>query len=408
VPVTAAAGRSGVLGGSVPVHGGVVLDLTRLSGIVDVDVTSLVLDVRAGTFGTPLEEELQRDHGVTVGHFPQSIDLSTVGGWLACRGAGQLSGRYGKIEDIVIGLDVVLADGRQLRTGGFPRQAAGPDLNQLFVGSEGTLGVITGARLRLHRAPESHDQAAWGFPSFAAALDAQRRIVQGGAHPAVLRLYDATEAHRSYQTPDGVHLLLARDEGHEALVELTLGMVDEVCADAGATEMDEELVDRWWAKRNDVAALEALISRGYVVDTMEVTGRWRDLPGIYEATCGALMAVPGAMAASAHQSHSYPDGACLYFTFAGKVDTGEVGGSGTDERTEHHKALWDAGQGAALAAGAAISHHHGVGLARGRFMRDALGPAFDVLAATKQALDPNGILNPGKLGLPSPWGEVAW
>jgi alkyldihydroxyacetonephosphate synthase len=400
VPVVAAGGRSGVLGGSVPIHGGVVLDLTALSGIVDVDDTSLVLDVRAGTFGTPLEEALRADHGLTIGHWPQSIDLSTVGGWLACRGAGQFSGRYGKIEDIVAGLDVVLADGRQITTGGAPRQAVGPDLDQLFVGSEGTLGVITGARLRLHHAPRHTGTSAWGFPSFEAALEAQRTIVQRGAHPAVLRLYDATEAARSYHTPDGLHLVLAYDEGDEALVEVALRIVDQVCEDAGASAEDDAHVRHWMEKRNDVAALEALISRGYVVDTMEVAGRWRDLPAIYARTVEAFLGVPGTIAASAHQSHSYGDGACLYFTFAGQVEPGD--------RTRYHRELWDAGQRAALGAGAALSHHHGVGLARGRYVAEALGPAFDVLVAVKSALDPNGILNPGKLGLPSPWGEVTW
>ena len=400
IPVTAAAGRSGVLGGSVPVHGGIVLDLTALSGIVDVDAMSRILDVRAGTFGTPLEETLRAEHGLTIGHWPQSIDLSTVGGWLACRGAGQFSGRYGKIEDIVIGLDVTLADGRQITTGGAPRQAVGPDLNQLFVGSEGTLGIITGARLRVHEAPAHHATTAWGFHSFSAALDAQRAVVQRGATPAVLRLYDATEAARGYQTPDGVHLVLGYDEGDAALVEVNLRIIDEVATDAGAQVLDEHLVDHWLAKRNDVAALEALISRGYVVDTMEVAARWRDLAAIYEATCEALLDIPGTIAASAHQSHSYPDGACLYFTFAGQVDAGD--------RTLYHSAVWDAGQRAALAGGAALSHHHGVGLARGRYVADALGPAYDVLVATKSALDPNGILNPGKLGLPSPWGAASW
>jgi alkyldihydroxyacetonephosphate synthase len=400
VPVTAAAGRSGVLGGSVPVHGGVVLDLTALSGIVEVDDVSMVLDVRAGTFGSALEEELHRDHGVTIGHWPQSIDLSTVGGWLACRGAGQLSNRYGKAEDLVVGLDVVLADGRQIQTGGAPRQAVGPDLNQLFVGSEGTLGVITGARMRLHRAPAATASTAWGFESFAAGLDAMRSVVHRGAPPAVLRLYDAAEAERSYHTPSGTHLLLAHDQGDHALVEVTTRMVDTCCEEAGATMLDPALVDHWLEKRNDVAALEALISRGYVVDTMEVAGRWRDLPAIYEHTVEAFLGVPGTIAAGAHQSHSYQDGACLYFTFAGKVDAGE--------RTAYHRALWDAGQRAALTAGAALSHHHGVGLARSRFVAEALGPAFEVLVAAKQALDPNGILNPGKLGLPSPWGEVGW
>jgi alkyldihydroxyacetonephosphate synthase len=400
IPLTVAAGRSGVLGGSVPVHGGVVLDLTRLEGIVGLDDTSLVLDVRAGTFGTPLEEALQGDHGVTIGHWPQSIDLSTVGGWLACRGAGQMSNRYGKIEDIVVGLDVVLADGRQVTTGGVPRQAAGPDLDQLFVGSEGTLGIITGARLRVHRVPVARDKTAWGFDSFTGALDVMRRVVQRGAHPAVLRLYDAAEAARSYHTPEGLHLLLAYDEGDAPIVEVTLRIVDEECMDARATDVDTALVDHWFGKRNDVAALEALISRGYVVDTMEVAGCWRDLPAIYDATIEALLGVEGTMAATAHQSHSYLDGACLYFTFAGKVDA--------TDRTRYHRALWDAGQRAALGAGASISHHHGVGLARGPYVRDALGPAFDVLVAVKGALDPNGILNPGKLGLPSPWGDVTW
>jgi alkyldihydroxyacetonephosphate synthase len=401
VPVTAAGGRSGVLGGSVPVHGGIVLDLTALSGIVDVDAKSLVVDVRAGTFGAPFELALQSDHGLTVGHWPQSMDLATVGGWLACRGAGQLSGRYGKIEDIVVGLDVVLADGRQITTGGYPRQATGPDLNQVFVGSEGTLGVITQARLRAHPAPVAKDRTAWGFAAFTEALDAQRRIVQRGATPAVLRLYDAAEAARSYDVPTGTNLLLAYDEGDSAIIEVTLRIVDEECMDAGATALDEHLVDHWLAKRNDVAALEALISRGYVVDTMEVSGSWRDLPAIYDATVAALLGVPGTLAATAHQSHSYSDGACLYFTFAAKVDDG-------DDRTATHVALWEAGQRAALAAGASVSHHHGVGLARGRYLADALGPAFGVLEALKAALDPNGILNPGKLGLASPWGPAAW
>ena len=147
VPVTAAGGRSGVVGGSIPLFGGVLLDLCALTGIRSVDSIANVVDVGAGTFGDIFEDELQSSYGLTVGHWPQSIALSTIGGWLACRGAGQLSNRYGKIEDIVVGLDVVLADGTMLSTGGHARQAAGPDLNQLFVGSEGTLGIITGARL---------------------------------------------------------------------------------------------------------------------------------------------------------------------------------------------------------------------------------------------------------------------
>jgi alkyldihydroxyacetonephosphate synthase len=397
IPVTAAAGRSGVCGASVPLHGGIVLDLCGLSGVVDVDPTSLVLDVAPGTFGDHLEHELRAEHGLTLGHWPQSVALSTVGGWLACRSAGQLSTRYGKIEDMVLGLDVALADGRRISTGGAPRAAAGPDLNQLFVGSEGTLGIITGARLRLHPAPTHERRSAYAFPSFESGLDAMRRVLQRGGTPAVLRLYDAAEADRTYQTGDRA-LLLVLDEGALAAVDGTMELVAEVCREA--ERADPEHVGHWLEHRNDVAALEALISRGYVVDTMEVVGRWRDMPGIYADGIAALQGVEGTLSASAHQSHSYTDGGCLYFTFAAKTEP--------DDRDRYYREAWDAGTRAILAAGGALSHHHGVGLNRSRFVADALGAAFDVLVATKAALDPNGILNPGKLGLPSAFGSPGY
>ena len=396
VPVTTAGGRSGVCGASVPVFGGVVLDTTALTGINDIDEQALVLDVAPGTFGDHLEHEL-RSRGFTLGHWPQSVALSTVGGWLACRGAGQLSNRYGKIEDMVLGLDVVLADGTAISTGGAPRAAVGPDLDQLFVGSEGTLGVITGARLRLHPAPTHERRAAYSFATFSDANDACRRILQRGATPAVLRVYDRVEADRSYQTGDRA-VLLVMDEGDDVIVDAAMTVVDQVCTDAtvGSEPLDEALVERWLGHRNEVSALEALVSKGYVLDTMEIAARWSQLDRIYDAAVAALLGVPGAISASAHQSHSYPDGACLYFTFAGKPETQE-------QRQEMYDAFWDAGQRAVLANGGALSHHHGVGLNRGRFMAEALGPAMESLQAIKDALDPNGILNPGKLGLRSPF-----
>jgi alkyldihydroxyacetonephosphate synthase len=369
-----------------------------MSGIVEVDPVSMVVEVLAGTFGDALEDELGRTHGVTVGHWPQSMSLSTVGGWLACRGAGQLSNRYGKIEDIVVGLEAVLADGRVVRTGGQPREAIGPDLTQLFVGSEGTLGVITRAWLTAHPLPQHQRKAAYGFASFEQGLDAMRRITQRGAHPAVMRLYDEVESKRNHETGDGVNVLLVLDEGDPQLVDTDMELVAEECSDA--VHLEVGLVDHWLEHRNDVAALEALISRGYVVDTMEVSGPWAALPGAFAQVIAAVEAVPGTLAVSAHQSHSYQTGACLYFTFAGGV--------GADERDEFYAAAWDAGTRAALAAGCSLSHHHGVGINRARFVAEALGPAHGVLSAVKAALDPHGILNPGKLGLPDPYGEVDW
>ncbi len=199
----------------------------------------------------------------------------------------------------------------------------------------------------------------------------------------MLRLYDATEAERSYDVPKGTHLLLAYDEGDPPIVEVMLRIVDEEAENLDAEALDERLVDHWLAKRNDVAALEALISRGYVVDTMEVSARWADLPAIYDATVAALLAVPGALAASAHQSHSYVDGACLYFTFAAKV------GDDLDERTATHAALWEAGQRAALTAGASVvpppRHRPGPGSLRRRGPRTGVRrPAGDEGGARPQ------------------------
>ena len=236
-----------------------------------------------------------------------------------------------------------------------------------------------------------------GFATFADGLDACRRILRRGATPAVLRLYDAAEAHRSYQTGDDA-VLLVYDEADPTIVDATFALVHQETA--SAKPLDAGLVSQWWEHRNDVSALEALTRRGYVVDTLEIAGPWGALPRIYQRTVDALHAVPGTLAATAHQSHAYVDGACLYFTFAAKPEP--------DERERYYVAAWDAAQRAVLDEGGSLSHHHGVGLNRSRFMADALGAGHGVLASIKSALDPNGILNPGKLGLPDPFGEVRW
>jgi alkyldihydroxyacetonephosphate synthase len=399
VPITPAAGRSGVCGASVPVFGGVLLDLTGLDSIGAVDASSGVVEVDAGMFGPDLEREISTHHGLTVGHFPQSFELATVGGWVACRGAGQYSTRYGKIEDMVVGLEVVLADGRVVRTGGAPAAAVGPDLNQLFVGSEGTLGVITRVWLRAHPVPDTQRRAAYRLPDLSSGFEACRRILRAGATPAVLRLYDGFESARGRGGDGTTCTLLVLDEGDETIVDATMSVVDAVAAALGTAD-DPALVTEWLEHRNDTSALQALTRKGYVVDTMEIAAPWSRLDDVYRATTQAILAVPHTQVASCHLSHSYLDGACLYFTFAATPPAEAI------EST--YIACWDAGQRAVLASGGNLSHHHGIGLNRARFTAEALGPAFDVLAAIKRTLDPNGVLNPGKLGLPSPFGAPSW
>jgi alkyldihydroxyacetonephosphate synthase len=398
LPLTVAGGRSGVCGATVPVYGGVLADLTGLAGIGDVDGTSGVVEVLAGTFGPDLEIGLQQHHGLSVGHFPQSFDLATVGGWVACRGAGQYSTRYGKIEDLVVGLEVVLADGTVVRTGGTPAAAVGPDLTQLFVGSEGTLGVITRVWLRAHPLPPAEQRAAYTFASFSDGIEACRTMLRRGATPAVLRLYDEIETARSHGGDGTQSALLVLDEGDPAIVEATMTVVAAACA--AGTPASTDLVAGWLEHRNDTSALQALTHRGFVVDTMEIAAPWARLPELVDIVRAAVRAVPHTVVASCHLSHSYPDGACLYFTFAAAPPSDQV------EST--YIALWDAAQRTTLAHGGNLSHHHGVGINRARFVGDALGPSRRVLAAVKAALDPLGILNPGKLGLDSPFGPSPW
>jgi alkyldihydroxyacetonephosphate synthase len=407
VPVTAAGGRSGVCGGSVPVFGGVSLDCCGLDGLEEVHPATSLVDVRAGTFVDDLENELRAVHGITLGHWPQSVELATIGGSIACRGAGQYSTRYGKIEDMVAGLEVVLADGTIVRTGAMaghgagPRSAMGPDLTSLFVGSEGTLGVITSARLRCHPAATEERRAAWAFPSFAEGLEALRRTLRRGATPAVVRLYDETESKRSFDGLD-TNVLVALDEGDGLIVEAAMAVLSEECWTA--EPLDVGIVEHWFASRNDVSDLESVIRAGIVADTIEVAAPWDALLNIYHQALAALQETDGMLVASAHQSHAYLEGACLYFTFAG------WGPDPADDAwaESFYRSCWQDVLGATSANGGSISHHHGIGLMRGPFLPDVLGAGFEVLKNIKKMLDPRGILNPGKLGLPSPFGAVPW
>ena len=329
----------------------------------------MIVDVLPGTFGDVFEDQLRAEHGVTCGHWPQSMALSTVGGWVACRGAGQLSTRYGKIEDIVTGLDVVLADGTEITTGGAPRAAVGPDLTQLFVGSEGTLGVIVGARLRAHPSPAAEGRAAYAFTSFTDALDAMRRIVQRGATPAVLRLYDAIEGDRSYHTGDA-NVLLVLDEGDAHIVDATMRVVAEECATA--EPIDVALVEQWMGHRNDVSALEvagaARLRRRHDGDRRDVAGVARDLRAHDRSDARG-------------RAHARRVGAPEPLLHRRWVPLLHLCGAAARRAnaSTYYRAMWDAGQRSVLAAGGALSHHHGIGLNRARFVPDALGAGFDVL-----------------------------
>ncbi len=393
VPVTPYGAGSGVVGGAVAVRGGVLLDLSGMTGLVALDEVSGVATFRAGTLGPEVEASVNA-RGWTVGHFPSSIMCSTVGGWVAARGAGQLSTRYGKAEDLVVALEAVLPSGQVWRTVPAPRTAAGPDLWRLLAGAEGTLGVVTEVTFRVHPLPAVRRFGGWLFGSLGEGLDALRAVMRTGARPAVLRLYDELDTTLVLGRSGGV-LLVTVCEGDEDVVAAEEAVLRRSCA--AADDLGAEPGEHWWAHRYDVSFNLPRVLSGQllgphgVADTIEVAALWSALPGVYDAMKAAMTAA-GASVVFAHVSHCYPEGASIYWSFA-------FDAASPADALARYDAVWAASMDACRAAGGSIGHHHGVGQARAPWLAAELGAGWDVLRAVKGALDPAGVCNPGKLGL---------
>ena len=386
-------GGSGVLGAIAPV-GAVVVEMRAMSEVIDLDDKSRLVRVQAGVLGPDLEEAV-RASGFTLGHEPQSIGISTVGGWVATGACGQLSARYGGIEDLVAGLEAVLPGGRVVRSKTAPRRATGPDVASLMIGSEGTLGIVTEATLRVSPESGARVDRCIRFEHMADGVAACRAIVQADLKPTLVRLYDRDDSaillrNLPEEEPDPLALLsfdgpLAEERASHA-VALSAGV-----------EGNHELVDHWWTHRNDAVdefmglmAGDGVLGPHAMVDTMEVAGTWTVLRDLYHSMKEALG--PLADIAGCHISHVYPDGACLYFTLASACDD-------DDSALVTLESWWETGMETCLKTGGSISHHHGVGRVKARWLREELGEWWNVLAAVKAAIDPNGIMNPGALGL---------
>jgi alkyldihydroxyacetonephosphate synthase len=392
VPVIPFGGGSGVVGGIEARPDCVVLSTRGLDGLVSLDSRNLTASFRAGTRGGDAERRVQQE-GLTIGHWPQSVELSTVGGWVATRAAGQFSTAYGSIEDLVLALEVVLPDGEVLRTRETPRAAAGPDLRQFFMGSEGTLGVMTEVTFSLRPLPESRRLAAFHFATFDAGLDAIRRFMRAGWRPPVVRLYDATETRRQFpkECPDGRNALLLVHEGPVGAVAAEVDGVAALCSDESGLAANPSAVEHWLEHRNQVPSFRELNERGLVVDTIEIAATWDRVMPVYDAVVASLREIPEVVLASAHSSHSYRSGTNLYFTFAARVED-------KARMPAVYQECWRRTMRATIANGGGIAHHHGIGRVRREFLRDEVGDAgVGVLRVLKRALDPDDLLNPGVL-----------
>lgn len=392
VPVIPVGGGSGVCGGVLADSGSIMLSTRGLEGLVELDDHSLAARFRAGTMGMDAERAVEA-HGLTIGHWPQSIELSTLGGWVATRAAGQFSTAYGSIEDMLLGLEVVIPDGSVLRTRRSPRASTGPDLRQLFCGSEGTLGVITEVELSLREQPAARRGQAIEFPDFDTGLDAIRRLIRAGWRPPVVRLYDEAEGPRQFpeSCAEGRALLLLLHEGADAAVAAETPEVARICVTAGGRETDPSCVDLWLERRNHIPEFRDLFERGLVFDTIEMSATWSRIASLYRNVREALLQVPDVAVASAHSSHSYRSGTNLYFTFVARP-------ANPADMAERYRSCWRKTMQATLASGGSISHHHGIGRVRREDLPLELGESgVGVLRSLKRALDPEGLLNPGVL-----------
>ncbi len=396
VPVVPWGGGSGTQGGALAIEGGIVIDMTSLDAIVEIDEVSLTVTAQAGVNGKRLEAELNA-RGLMLPHYPASVEWATVGGYIAARGSGVLSTRYGKIEDLLLSLRVATPADGLIETVGVPRHAVGPELTQLFVGSEGTLGVITRATLQLVPLPETRRFAAVAFPSVDAGIHAIRRALQAGHRPSVVRMYDDV-ATRSTFAPvvgedlRGIYTVLAF-EGEEEAAELEERRTLAIAAEAGAELLDPALGQRWWDRRYDFYHPPHQPELPAIWGTLDVVARYDRIGAVYDALVTAVRepyAYTG-LELRMHFSHWYLWGTMIYGRFV-------VPDGGPDALALHDR-IWADGMTAALAAGGVMNDHHGVGIKLGPYMRRQHGAALDGIKRIKAALDPNDVMNPGKLGL---------
>jgi alkyldihydroxyacetonephosphate synthase len=403
-------GGTSVVGGVEPVideryRGAVSLDLRALDRLLEVDRTSLAIRVQAGATGPRLESQLAL-HGLSLRHYPQSFEFSTVGGWIATRAGGHFATLYTHIDDKVEAVRMLTPAG-VFETRRLPGSGAGPQPERFVLGSEGTFGVITEAWLRVHPRPKFRASASVHFERFEDAVEAARAIAQSGLHPANCRLLDSTEAMMNNVVTDGHHVLLIAFESADHSLEPWIERALALCARATCTHgpvLREGVADNervrddagsWRDAFVNAPYLQStLLSLGYVVDTFETATTWSGFPAldraIRERVAAAMNEHCGAGRLTCRFTHVYPDGPAPYYTF---VAPGRAGAE-----MEQWQAIKRAACDAILENGGTITHHHAVGRThRPWYVRERPAPFGPVLAAVKSTLDPNAILNPGVL-----------
>jgi alkyldihydroxyacetonephosphate synthase len=398
IPVIPWGGGSGSQGGAVPVYGGIILDVKRLNKIIDIDEKSLTVTAQAGINGTQLEWAVN-EKNLTLPHYPASANCATLGGYLAPRGSGTISTKYGKAEDLVLGMEIVLPTGKIIRTPKIPQHAAGPDFYHLFLGSEGTLGVITEATMQLDYLPEVRLFRAVLFDDLSKGLEAGRRLMVQRLEPTVIRLYDKKSTLSQVKKVlgyefDGAYMVIGFD-GDKDIAALQEKKAMAICKSLDAKDLGREPGESWWQHRYDFYYPPKGLHFPWMYGTTETVATFSNIEKIYYAQKEAVETTYKDWNVDyiGHFSHWFHWGTMIYSRFIIKEPPQDA-----TEALQLHNRVWNTAMTAVLENGGMVNEHHGVGLKLSRFMRRQYGEAWGMLENIKDALDPNGIMNPGKVG----------
>jgi len=388
IPMYPYGGGSGVLNGFMPKNG-VVVDLKRIN-YIELNEEDLMVTVGAGVNGMILEKYLNYK-GYTLGHIPQSLPESTVGGWVATKATGQFSTKYGGIEDMLMGLKIVVPPGKILEMKSYPRTATGPDLRKLFIGSEGIFGIIVEATFKINLHPEKRIMISYLTPSFKDGLENVRNILRKNIRPAVIRIYDKIETLRHFYWIDNVKgksITIFIVEGEKDLAEIEARVIRKMFR---GEEIGNKPVKHWLKTRFIVKEASEYAPLGFVFDTIEVAASWSKISSLYDRVIDAMKNVEGTLVASAHASHFYPQGACLYFTFGGLPPRNM-------DPYKYHREVWSRVMNTVLKYGGTISHHHGIGRMRSPWLKGELSSnVYELLLKIKRLIDDKNIMNPGNM-----------
>ncbi|MBL7211125.1 MAG: FAD-binding oxidoreductase [Desulfobacteraceae bacterium] len=398
IPVIPYGGGTGSQGGTVPLYGGILLDVKKMNHIIKIDEESLAVTVQPGVNGQHLEWTVNKK-GFTLAHYPASQYGATVGGYVAARGSGTLSTKYGKAEDMVISMEIALPSGEVIRTLPVPSHACGPDLLQLFVGSEGTLGVITEITMRLDPIPEERRWRAYLFDDIRKGLEAGRRIMTRRLRPCTIRLYDENSTQRIVKRVLGLDVagsyMVVGSDGDKESVDLEMRTIHDICSELNGKDLGPDLGEHWWKHRYDFYFPPLNLMLPQMFGTVETTATFDRIHDIYVAKKRVIEEGFKEWGATyiGHFSHWFPWGVMVYDRFIIEKPPQDP-----HEALQLHTEIWGKAARTSIQHGGILNDHHGIGFKLGWLMPEQYGAAWPVLQGIKDLLDPLGIMNPGKLG----------